>query len=120
MKVTAPNTWERSKRPALATSRRIASSIWHLANGRSWQTVLSRDQRGQPRAWMALERVEKLPQRGYNSGEKEELLPKYVQMRRSNSSQVRFCRVFSAEHWQDLLQKSRYLPQHSYATPLLH
>ena len=67
-----------------------------------------------------LERVEKLPQRGYNSGEKEELLPKYVQMRRSNSSQVRFCRVFSAEHWQDLLQKLRYLPQHSYATPLLH
>ena len=63
-----------------------------------------------------LERVEKLPQRGYNSGEKA----KYVQMRRSNSSQVRFCRVFSAEHWQDLLQKLRYLPQHSYATPLLH
>ena len=53
MKVTAPNTWERSKRPALATSRRIASSIRHLANGRSWQTDLSRDQRGQPRAWMA-------------------------------------------------------------------
>ena len=57
--------------------------------------------------------MEKLPQRGYNSGEKEELLPKYVQMRRSNSSHVRFCRVFSAEHWQDLLQKLRYLPQHS-------